>query len=469
MCPVLFVVMALPVILLTFFRSWLSWGSNRWPIRVAFLHPYCAAGGGGERVLWQAVSAIQAKHAQVEVTVYTGDRVSTERLVEHVRDDFNIELPRPIRLVRLRTRPLLEARLYPIFTIAGQTLGSIVMAFEAVLRGARPHILIDTMGYSFTYPVFKCLQRCHVISYTHYPIVSSDMLSKVSYNDDSFNNRRWIARSRWLTNGKRLYYTILTKLYGWSGWFADQVMVNSSWTRNHIVRLWSRDNVTHLLFPPVDVKAFTNLDLNSSSRHKRHILSVAQFRPEKNHRLQLEVFAQFLNRLSIRSERDDARLLLIGSVRNEGDQHRVDELETIARQLNIESQVEFHLNVSFDRLLELMQSSAIGLHTMKEEHFGIGIVECMAAGLVMIAHDSGGPRLDIIDNEKTGFLATDCEQYVQQLLRINGLTEDELIRLRTAGRDSTRRFSNQQFDEGFLRVVEPFLTNEHELVHSVRL
>ena len=44
-----------------------------------------------------------------------------------------------------------------------------------------------------------------------------------------------------------------------------------------------------------------------------------------------------------------------------------------------------------------MARGHIGLHTMWCEHFGISVVEMMAAGLVMIAHDSGGPRMDIVN------------------------------------------------------------------------
>ena len=33
---------------------------------------------------------------------------------------------------------------------------------------------------------------------------------------------------------------------------------------------------------------------------------------------------------------------------------------------------------------------------MWNEHFGIGVVEMMAAGMVTVAHDSGGPKADII-------------------------------------------------------------------------
>ena len=37
------------------------------------------------------------------------------------------------------------------------------------------------------------------------------------------------------------------------------------------------------------------------------------------------------------------------------------------------------------------------------EHFGIGIVEFMAAGVVPVAHDSGGPKFDIVTPDETGF------------------------------------------------------------------
>jgi len=35
--------------------------SGKVPVVVGFFHPYCNAGGGGERVLWTAIRAIQRK------------------------------------------------------------------------------------------------------------------------------------------------------------------------------------------------------------------------------------------------------------------------------------------------------------------------------------------------------------------------------------------------------------------------
>jgi len=50
----------------------------------------------------------------------------------------------------------------------------------------------------------------------------------------------------------------------------------------------------------------------------------------------------------------------------------------------------------FAKMISEFEQAKVGLHTMLEEHFGISIVEMMAAGLYTIAHNSGGPKEDII-------------------------------------------------------------------------
>lgn len=42
--------------------------------------------------------------------------------------------------------------------------------------------------------------------------------------------------------------------------------------------------------------------------------------------------------------------------------------------------VDFAINVSFDELKRLLGEAVGGLHTMLDEHFGISVVEYMAAG-----------------------------------------------------------------------------------------
>ena len=134
------------------------------------------------------------------------------------------------------------------------------------------------------------------------------------------------------------------------------------------------------------------------------------FRPEKDHKLQIEAFHQLLLSFPDYNEaKADQRpkLVLIGGVRNHNDQSIVESLNLRINELHLKSQVEIITNASHSTLLKYYSRSIIGLHTMWNEHFGIGVVEYMAAGLVPVAHASGGPLMDIVTpvkNEPTGLL-----------------------------------------------------------------
>ena len=110
------------------------------------------------------------------------------------------------------------------------------------------------------------------------------------------------------------------------------------------------------------------------------------------------------------------------------------------------------VNVSFDELLSIVRECNIGLHTMKNEHFGISIVEMIAGGLIVIAHDSGGPKLDIIKNEN-GFLASNNEEYVDHMIEIISKSSEKLNQMRTSNREAMDRFG----DEVFLKRLSEIL------------
>ena len=69
-------------------------------------------------------------------------------------------------------------------------------------------------------------------------------------------------------------------------------MVNSSWTEDHINKLWI-SNKTYKVYPPCDNREFLLIPRNSSanddSSHKKanKIISLGQFRPEKDHAMQI--------------------------------------------------------------------------------------------------------------------------------------------------------------------------------------
>jgi glycosyltransferase involved in cell wall biosynthesis len=53
--------------------------------------------------------------------------------------------------------------------------------------------------------------------------------------------------------------------------------------------------------------------------------------------------------------------------------------------------VTLETNVCLNNLLSIMREAKVYFHTMVGEHFGISIVEAMAAGLIPVVSDVGGP------------------------------------------------------------------------------
>lgn len=211
-------------------------------------------------------------------------------------------------------------------------------------------------------------------------------------------------------------------------------MVNSSWTENHIVNLWDVPFKTHRVYPPCEVNHLKNLQFTGNDNEKIVILSVGQFRPEKDHPLQLQAMYE-LRTLLVKDEDlwNKLRLVIVGSCRNDEDRDRLKNMQDLSKHLSLENSVDFRVNVSYQELVQLFQSAKIGVHTMWNEHFGIGVVECMAAGLIMVANRSGGPLMDIIETSEgsqTGYLAVDAVDYANCFLSVlyNSKEQNEQIR-----------------------------------------
>lgn len=371
--------------------------------------------------------------------LYTGDKEATpKQILSKCRNNFNIDIDaNRLEFIYLNQRKWVEAEKYPVFTLLGQSLGSMILGFEALLK-FQPDIYIDTMGYAFTYPIFKYIGKARVSSYTHYPTISTDMLRRVANRTLTYNNRSHVVRNPFLTWAKLSYYRLFASLYGMFGRCAETVMVNSSWTENHINSIWNIPLKTHRVYPPCEVSHLKEIQHVPSSDGNIYILSVGQYRPEKDHPLIL----QSLYELRTLLERDEElweriRLIFVGSCRNDEDLERVQNLRDFSRHLALDEHVEFKVNASYQELIQCYQKSLIGIHAMWNEHFGISVVELMAAGLIMIANRSGGPRMDIIETSEgsqTGYLADSAEDYARCLETILYSSREHNDRIRNAAR-----------------------------------
>lgn len=219
--------------------------------------------------------------------------------------------------------------------------------------------------------------------------------------------------------------------------------------------MWNRS--LHRVYPPCDVDHLKSLEKSMTRPEKVRILSLAQFRPEKDHPLQLQALYE-LREIIPEDLFANVTLVMCGSCRNNDDSNRVKDLKDLSKHFSLENNVEFKVNLTYDELLKELQRAYIGIHTMLDEHFGIGVVELMAAGLITVAHRSGGPRLDIIETSEAsrlGFLAVTAEEYAHTLRYILYLSDEEISEIRERARASVDRFSRKKFQEEFLRAIDP--------------
>ncbi|KAF3168271.1 asparagine-linked glycosylation protein [Orbilia oligospora] len=433
-----------------------------------FFHPYCNAGGGGERVLWAAIHANQLHSPHILNIVYTGDQATKSTILSNVQTRFDIHLnPSLVQFIHLQKRHLVSSSAWPRFTLLGQSLGSIFLALEA-FGMLVPDVYIDSMGYAFTVLLAKKVFGIPTAAYVHYPTISTDMLGSLSPEKSV----------------KKRYWQLFAMLYSYAGSGIDVVVANSSWTAGHLNSLWrgrqeggaaapkfdgglaaaikwisgrQKKGDIEVLFPPCAVKKLAE-KVSIGKKREDTILYIAQFRSEKNHILVLQAFEKFLK--SAPEELKNTKLVLVGTVREDQDEKKVYELRLLAHELQVDKNVVFVTNAPWGDVIGWLGKASLGVNAMWNEHFGIGVVEYQAAGLIGVVHDSGGPKLDIVvevDGLRTGYHATTAEEFAQGFKEALSLSDEDTVAMRERARKSSLRFSEEIFEEQWNSVMDTLL------------
>ncbi|KAL1284692.1 2-mannosyltransferase,GDP-Man:Man(3)GlcNAc(2)-PP-Dol alpha-1 [Trichinella pseudospiralis] len=241
------------------------------------------------------------------------------------------------------------------------------------------------------------------------------MLEIVKEKKAAHNHAKWISNSVLFSTVKLYYYKAFAVLYKLSGRSANVVMVNSTWTRNHILELWRKPELY-----------WHNCHWTISTR-ERLSAGVGKLQTTFD-----KLAASNLNEKNV-------KLAVVGGCRDSDDQQRLRSLQTFAQDIGIPT------------------GATVGIHTMWNEHFGIGIVEMMASGIIVVANDSGGPKLDIVKNfhtHKVGFTASSAEEYSDAIVKILQMPAKVRRRMQEAARNSVQRFGVEKFNKRFLSSVK---------------
>jgi alpha-1,2-mannosyltransferase len=402
--------------------------------------------------------------------------------------------------IYLSLRHLVLSSTYPHFTLLGQSAGSLVLVHEAFSLLV-PDIYIDTMGYAFTLFFSKWLfPKVPTAAYVHYPTISTDMLSSLddTTGTKGINSGAGVGWKGW---AKKRYWHMFARLYSRCGRDVDIVMTNSSWTLSHIKALWgpsrkakhpnSPNSLPTVLYPPVAVSSLDSISVTTTREKPPMLIYIAQFRPEKNHPLILRAFAKYIHYLqSAATQGPDPpspatsspqnklpHLILIGSIRSPStspDSTHIYSLRLLARELHLsEENLTFITDAPWSLIQYYLSRATIGVNGMWNEHFGIGVVEYQAAGLIPVVHASGGPKEDIVvdidtgsedagGRGPTGFHANDVDSFAEAIGKAIALSETEKTAMRRRGRVSAKRFSEEAFMERWVGMAEKLVDMRKE-------
>lgn len=462
---------------------------------VSFVHPFCADCGGGEKVLWRMITSLisyydensQINIAQppqkLKINIISGRKDNIEELNRKLKDRFGIELNKDnsgynsnnnfnsgilnnnklvleVELISMKSGYMLRPQNF--LTMFLQILGQIYFAFEIITK-VYSDVYCDTTGLPFCYFVLKYFGHAKVTAYTHYPFISYEMIYQVQHNEEGTHSRGKINKYQIIKKIKIYYYKLILKLYELMCKCLSFDYVNSTWTLNHMKELCGnlyRNNKLHILYPPCSISIYKEAAKNEDRQNL--IVSMAQFRPEKRQEMQIRILAKLKDRLRNYPELQDLELHLIGGVRNENDQQILNDLVNYAKQLNVQDYVKFLPNASTEQILEELSKAKIGIHTMIAEHFGITLVEMMAAGLIVVTHDSAGAKFDILDSQgdeeaKPGFLVKQEEDYIIQIEEILIRYNEIKSQLISSSTKRAERFSDEAFRAQFNAKLNEFL------------
>lgn len=141
----------------------------------------------------------------------------------------------------------------------------------------------------------------------------------------------------------------------------------------------------HVLYPPVDVEDYLRVAEVPFHARDRLVVTISRFDFTKNIDLIPEIAKHVPN----------AEFVIAGST-SYGSEAVIKRIRSKIRELGLRN-VRLIFNPSKMRLIELLRKARLYLHTMFNEHFGIAVVEAMAAGLVPVVHRSGGPWVDLLE------------------------------------------------------------------------
>lgn len=190
---------------------------------------------------------------------------------------------------------------------------------------------------------------------------------------------------------------------------------------------------------PLDLSSFPYKFLEEKNYK---ILWVRAFSDIYNPELAINTLAEVLNLLP------QASITMVGP-----DKGYRQQVEVLARELNLEDKVEFTGPIPNNLLSKVYQKHTVYINTTRYESFGVSVMEAASCGIPIVSTNVGeipylwkdGENILLVDNFSP-------QQMAQQIVRIMG---DETLRakLSKSARANAEQFSWQKIEPGWVELL----------------
>jgi glycosyltransferase involved in cell wall biosynthesis len=316
-------------------------------------------------------------------------------------------------------------------------------------------ITINTHGD--TLPYYHCsLSKNNAITYCHFPSakyhIDSENLeylrdikisgfTQIPDIDYSKNKEANIFDVETEHKVKKYFKFLRNKYYNMMK--NTLVLTNSEYTRKAISNAFNID--AKILYPPVDVETFQKIASKSNHQREDIILVISRIAPDKQIENAIEV-ARLIRRRGI------GKGMIIAGNLHDYDNRYYQQLKKMIDDYGLSDFVRLQTNISFSKLVELLQLAKVYFHPRIDEHFGISIVEAMASGLVPIVSDIGG---------HTEFVPPKYHFHtLGHAADLIALAFEEKNSERRALSDSTTKFSNSNYVLSLHCIISELLNTD---------
>jgi len=289
----------------------------------------------------------------------------------------------------------------------------------------KPLLIINTSGDVFS--------GTGDVMYIHYP----SFLNHTAYYPGLTGISRFLGD---------LYSLINASLFPLVKRRVSLFIANSKFTAKFLNEFLSISPI--IINPPVNLDDILEKHVLDFAERERRVITVARISPEKHP--ELAVYLAYL------LKKYKVSIVLAGAF-SSYNKPLYDELVELSVKMNVDDCFEIKTNISREELIELYRRSIAYVHITPKEHFGISIVEAMAAGTPVIIPRNSGGWIDIAREDANVAIPycnlREAKCYIKALL-----DNPQLWRLlSTNGHTRALELNRRSFREKIYEAVKPIL------------